>query len=158
MTRFTASTESEAVVSAPRSSVWRVLTDPAKIAQLTPLLERVVADGDLWRWEMARIPVLGVSVAPSFTERMSFDPERRIDFTHAPPGGAAERGAVEGWYELDEVPAGTRLAIRLELCVDLPLPRVARAGVNRVMAGVMAHMGDRFAANLLRELDAAPVP
>ena len=157
MTTFTATTESAAVISARRTDVWRLLTDPAKIAEMTPLLERVHADGDLWRWEMARIPVLGVSVAPSFTERMTFDPERRIDFTHAPPDGRPERGAVEGWYQLEEVEQGTRLAIRLQLCVELPLPRVAKRAVDTVMGRVMEHMGDRFAVNMLRELDAVAV-
>jgi carbon monoxide dehydrogenase subunit G len=157
MTRFTASTESVAVVSARRSQVWRLLTDPGKVAEMTPLLERIHADGDLWRWQMTRIPVLGVSVAPSFTERMTFDPERRIDFTHAPPGGEPERGAVEGYYRLEDVEQGTRLAIRLQLCVDLPLPRATKRAVSAVMGRVMEQMGARFAVNLLRELDAARV-
>ena len=87
MARFTATTENEAVVSADRSAVWEILTDPEALPELTPFLNEITADGDLWRWQMGRIPVLGVSVAPAFTEKMTFTPEERIEFTHAPPDG-----------------------------------------------------------------------
>ncbi len=157
MSRFTATTESEAVVTADRSVIWAVLTDPAALPRLTPMLDHITADGDLWHWEMARIPVLGLSVAPSFTEKMTFDPEHRIDFVHAPPQGRPERAAAEGWYILDDADGGTRLRIKLELCVELPLPRAAKPAVSKVMSGVVQRMGDRFSANLLREVRARPV-
>ena len=106
---------------------------------------------------MSRIPVLGVSVAPSFTEKMIFDPEERIAFEHAPPDGKPERAAAEGWYVLEEVESGTKLSIKLELCVELPLPKASKRAVQRVMDGVMRRMGERFATNLLRELHATAV-
>jgi hypothetical protein len=112
-------------------------------------------DGDLWRWELTRIPVLGVSVSPDFTERMVFDRPRRIDYTHAPPPGRRERTAAEGWYVLSEVVGGTHLRIRLTISVELPLTRAAGPAVRKVMETVMARTGDRFAANLLRHLGVA---
>jgi carbon monoxide dehydrogenase subunit G len=131
--------------------LWKALTDPDLLPRLTPYLHSIDAEGDLWRWNMARIPVLGVSVAPSFTERMTFDEPRRIDFTHDPESGQ-EKAGVEGTYELEEVEGGTRLSIDLDICVDLPLPGIARGAVERAMRGVIAAMGRRFAANLLRHL------
>jgi carbon monoxide dehydrogenase subunit G len=131
--------------------LWKALTDPDLLPRLTPYLHSIDAEGDLWRWNMARIPVLGVSVAPSFTERMTFDEPRRIDFTHDPESGQ-EKAGVEGTYELEEVEDGTRLSIDLDICVDLPLPGIARGAVERAMRGVIAAMGRRFAANLLRHL------
>ena len=157
MSRFTASNNSEAVVSAKRSDVWALLTDPEALPRLTPFLASIDADGDLWRWNMSRIPVLGVSVAPSFTEKMVLEPEERIAFHHAPPDGKPERAAAEGLYLLEEVDEGTKLTIELELCVELPLPRASRRAVQGVMDGVMRRMGERFAANLLRELHAHAV-
>src|SRR5687768_4034165 len=73
MNTFSAQTESDAVVPAPRSDIWAALTDPDLLPKLTPFLERIEADGDLWRWELSRIPILGVALAPCFTERMTFD-------------------------------------------------------------------------------------
>jgi hypothetical protein len=101
---------------------------------------------------MTRLRVLGTSIAPSFTEQMKFDAPKRIDFTHAPPAGRGERAGAQGWYVLDEVEGGTHLRISLTLSVDLPLARAARPAVQRIMSSVMAHTGDRFAANLLRHL------
>jgi len=131
--------------------LWKALTDPDLLPRLTPYLHSIDVDGDLWRWNMVRIPVLGVSVAPSFTERMSFEEPRRIGFTHDPRSGP-EKAGVEGTYLLEQVDGGTRLSIDLDICVDLPLPGMARGAVERAMRGVIASMGRRFATNLLRHL------
>ena len=152
MNTFSAQTESDAVVQAPRSDIWAALTDPDLLPRLTPFLERIDADGDLWRWELSRIPVLGVAVAPSFTERMTFEPETRIDYHHAPPAGRTERTGVEGWYRLEDVEGGTRLWIGLTIDVELPLPKSSGFAVRRVMTSVVDRMGERFAVNLLRHL------
>jgi carbon monoxide dehydrogenase subunit G len=151
VTRFSARDRSTEVVQADQGALWKALTDPDLLSRLTPYLHSIDAEGDLWRWNMARIPVLGVSVAPSFTERMTFDEPRRIEFTHDPESGQ-EKAGVEGTYELEGVEGGTRLAIDIDICVDLPLPGMARGAVERAMRGVIAAMGRRFAANLLRHL------
>lgn len=152
MNRFSATNDSEAVVRADREAIWGALTDPGLLPRLTPLLRDIDATGDLWRWEMAKVDVLGVKFSPCFTERMSFDAPHRIEYTHEPPTGAVERTGAEGWYELVEVDEGTRLRISLTVHVELPLARAARPAVTRVMSAVMARTGDRFAANLLRHL------
>ena len=60
MTRFSATNTSQAVVAAPRADIWTVLTDPVQLPRLTPLLRRIDTDGDLWRWHLAGLSVLGV--------------------------------------------------------------------------------------------------
>jgi carbon monoxide dehydrogenase subunit G len=156
MARFTATTDSEAIVPADRMKIWAALTDPDLLPQLTPLLRRVDAHGDTWTWHMARISALGVSISPTFTEQMRFDPGHRIEYTHVPPAGARERAGAEGWYDLADTDGGTQLKISLTLEVDLPLPRSAAPAVCRVMRATMNRMGERFSANLLRHLELAP--
>jgi carbon monoxide dehydrogenase subunit G len=153
MTRFSARDRSTEVVRADRAAVWAALTDPELLPRLTPYLHSIDVDGDRWRWNMARIPVLGLSVAPSFTEKMTFDEPRRIEFTHDPDSGQ-EKAGVEGTYDLEEVDNGTRLAIDIDICVDLPLPGLSRSAVQGAMRGVIGVMGRRFATNLLRHLGA----
>ena len=104
MHRFSATTVSEAVVAAPREDIWAAITDPTVLPKLTPLLRHIEADGDLWRWDLSRINVLGIVVDPSFTERMSFVPNERIEYTHEPPAGAHEWASAEGWYQLTRPP------------------------------------------------------
>ena len=158
MNRFAATTDSQAVVPADREAIWAAITDPEVLPRLTPLLRHITVcqdgdeTGDLWRWELTRIPVLGVSISPSFTERMRFDAPARIDYTHEPPPGRHERTSAEGWYVLTEVSGGTHLQISLTLTVELPLARAAAPAVRRVMGTVMAVTGDRFADNLMRHL------
>ena len=152
MATFTATTRNREVVAAARQDIWQALTDPDLLPQLTPYLDSISVDGDHWRWEMTRLPVLGVSVAPAFTERMSFDEGTRIDFTHDPPGGGRERAGAEGTYHLADAADGTDLSIDLTLCIDLPLPRASARAVQGVMRGVMDRMGSSFARNLVRHV------
>ena len=87
MTRFSADTRAEAVVAAPRAEIWAALTDPALVAELTPFVRRITADGDHWHWQLSGLKVLGVGVAPAFTELMVLDEPQRIEFRHDPPAG-----------------------------------------------------------------------
>ncbi|MDP9117058.1 MAG: SRPBCC family protein [Actinomycetota bacterium] len=155
MNRFSATTQSEAIVAAERSRIWAVLTDAELLPTLTPLLRRIETDGDLWRWHMVRIAALGVNISPVFTERMRFDEERRIEYSHAPPQAATEHTGAEGWYQLADAAGGTHLAISLTLHVDLPLARVAAPAVSRVMKATIDKTGERFSANLLQYLNVA---
>jgi carbon monoxide dehydrogenase subunit G len=152
MNRFEATSHSVAVVAADREAIWAALTDPEVLPRLTPLLRNIETDGDLWRWELTGFTILGIGLAPCFTERMRFDHPRRIEYTHEPPPGKHESAGADGWYDLSEVEGGTRLEIDLTMHVDLPLARVARPAVTRVMSAMMQRTGDRFATNLLRHL------
>ena len=152
MTRFSAATQAQAVVAASREVIWSALTDPDLVAELTPFVRRITAHGPHWRWEMSGLTVLGVGVAPVFTERMVCDEPHRIDFRHDPPPDRRERSAVDGWYQLDEVEGGTRLTTALEITLDLPLPRASGRAVRAAMGGVIDQMGARFSHHLLAHL------
>jgi hypothetical protein len=103
---------------------------------------------------MMKIAALGVSVIPVFTETMSFDDGKRIEYRHTPPDGKRERAGAEGRYELSDVDGGTHLSISLTLRVDLPLPRASARAVQGVMRSTMNRTGDKFSNNLLAHLGA----
>ncbi|HYF71701.1 MAG TPA: SRPBCC family protein [Nocardioides sp.] len=157
MTHFSAGTRAGAVIDAPRERVWSALTDPGVVADLTPFVRTIRADGAHWCWEMTGLKVLGIGVAPAFTEQMTFDEPERIGFRHDPPPGSNERSAVEGWYALAEHEAGTRLDTSMEITLDLPLPRAAGGAVRATMCRVIDQMGERFSRNLLAHLGAREV-
>ncbi len=152
MATFTATTTSEGVVPSPRAEVWSVLIDPELIGRLTPFVDSISADGDLWRWQLTSLPVLGTSVTPAFTEQMTFTDKSAIDYTHAPPAGKSERFGVEGHYVLSDHTDGTHLSISLEVCADLPFPRVSGPAVRAAIRAVMGSMGTGFERNLRRHL------
>ena len=154
MARFSSTNHSAAVVAAERSQVWEVLSDPKLLAELTPLVRTIEADGDTWVWHLAGIHGLGMEVAPVFTESMVFTPMERITYSHAPPPGTRERAGAAGWYELADTPTGTHLEIQITIHVDLPLPRISAPAVERIMAESMTRAGDAFARNLLSHLGA----
>lgn len=155
MATFRARDRSSAVIQAPRGEVWAALTDADLMARFTPYVTSITVDGDRWVWRMGTIPVLGVSVAPTFTEVMSLHPEERIEFSHD-PARTDEMTAVEGTYVLsDHAGGGTDVGIDLEIACTLPLPGLARPAVERVMAGVVKHMGAVFSRNLLKHLGEA---
>lgn len=152
MTWFSARTTSDGVVSASRDRVWSVLTDPHRVARLTPFVSSITADGDLWRWEMTGVQVLGRPFHPCFTERMTFDEPTRIDYTHAPPDGTHERTGVEGTYRIADQAGETHLSIELTVHADLPLPRASGPAVRAAMRAVMGTMGAGFERSFRREL------
>jgi carbon monoxide dehydrogenase subunit G len=156
MASFSAKTRAEAVVLAPQQDIWDALVDPELMARFTPFLKRITADGEHWRWEMSGLDVLGVKVAPAFTELMGFTEPDRIEFRHDPPAGSREKAGVEGWYDLSPAPDGngTTLVTELEITLELPLPRAAGGAVRATMRKVIDTMGDRFSDNLLEHLGA----
>jgi carbon monoxide dehydrogenase subunit G len=151
MTRFSAQTQSSAILKSPREKIWDALTDPELLPELTPYLHNIKVDGDRWTWNVAKVPLLGKSIGTCFTEVMTFDEPRYIGFKHDPER-TDEHSAVEGEYVLEEVGGGTRVSIDLGVSVDLPFSRVMRPAVEGGMRAVMALMGRRFAHNLLRHL------
>lgn len=157
MTCFSTRNVSNGDVPVPRSAVWEVLTDPQCLTEMTPLLDGISVDGDRWCWQLSGIRALGIEVAPSFTEQMTFDEPSLITYRHTPPAGETERAGADGVYELTEVgPDRTHLSIDITLRVDLPLPALSRRAVERVMAASIARTGEVFAERLYRHLGVDP--
>ncbi|MBU1802120.1 SRPBCC family protein [Nocardioides sp.] len=155
MTAFSATTTAEAVVPVERARVWDVLVDPDLVARFTPFVSSISAEDEHWIWTLSGLKVLGKGFSATFTERMTLEEGKRIEFTHDPPPGAKERAGVHGWYALsdhDGPEGGVLLETSLEICVDLPLPKLSGGAVRSTMKGVMTQMGDRFSKNLLDHL------
>ena len=157
MPKFRSRNHSVATVPVGVDAVWSVVTDPAILAELTPLVAHIEAHGDRWSWTLIGVSALGVSVAPTFTIRMTFEPQRRIVFEHDPPEGAHERAGADGVYELVEIDSSTtELSIDITAWVELPLPSIARGAVESVMATTMRRAGDAFAQRLYKHLGIPP--
>jgi carbon monoxide dehydrogenase subunit G len=157
VTAFRSRNHSIATVPVAAESIWDVLNDAELLASLTPLVDRITAQGDVWTWTLAGISGLGLEVAPTFTERMTFTPISRIDFRHDPPPGRTERAGVTGTYLITKVDEQTsKLSIDLTLFVELPLPGFSRGMVEGIMAATMGRTGDAFARNLYRHLEIDP--
>ena len=91
----------------------------------------------------------------SFRPHGGEEPEERIVFTHD-PDRSDEMTAVMGTYRLvDHADGGTEVSIDLQISTHLPLPGLTRPAVERVMAGVVKHMGTVFSRNLLKHLGEA---
>ncbi len=151
MTRFSASNQSEATLKSSQGDIWKALTDPTLLPELTPYLHRIDVDGDRWTWHVAKVPILGKSIGSTFTEVMTFDEPDRIGFAHDSER-SEEQTEVNGEYRLRPDGSGTHVAIDLGVTVELPFPKAMRRPVERSIATVMALMGRRFARNLLRHL------
>lgn len=158
MTTFSTRNDSIEAISAPLDEVWDAMTDADLLARLTPLINRIDDLGDHWRWHLASVGAMGVSIAPSFTVAMTFEHHDRIRFEHAPPADTTERAGATGQYDLTGFDGGTVLDIDMTMHVELPLPALSRGAVEGVMARTTQLGGDRFFNNLLDHLGAARVP
>ena len=107
---------------------------PETVARLTPMVASITPDGDRWRWQLSRIPVLGRSFELAFTEQMSYDEPSRITFRHAPEGD--ERAGTDGRYDLSDADgdtSSTHLRIELEVSVDGCPVRLGQAAALLVL-------------------------
>lgn len=137
--------------------IWEILTDPTSLAELTPLVRSIEASGSQWLWTLNGIEALGIKIEATFTESMEFTEGRQIVFAHDPPKGRKERAAVDGIYDL--TPRGkksTDLQVDLTLSAQLPLPRLSRLAVERIMLTTMRATGKQFASNLYERLGLDP--
>lgn len=150
--RFSTSISSTASIPYSRERIWTVISDPDKVAEMTPFLRAIrVVDEGTWVWELHGVPYPGGEFGAHFTEAMGLAAPERIDFAHAPDG--RELAGADGWYSLDELgPNSTRLAIGLSVHAFLPAPRWSARIVEPAMHAVVQQMGNRFAVNLEREL------
>lgn len=157
MTLFSARNISTSIVPAPSGEIWRLITDPDTLAELTPLIRSIEASGSRWKWTLEGIDALGLNVDAVFTERMEFTEERRIVFTHDPPSETRESAGLEGVYDLTPVDnEATELTVDLTLSVDLPLPGLSRLAVEGLMQSMMRTTGKMFASNLYERLGLDP--
>ncbi len=157
MTWFSARTVSASTVPVSTDQMWDVLTDPTTLAELTPLVSSIEASGSQWLWTLNGIEALGTKIEAAFTETMEFNDGCQIVFTHDPPPGKREHAAVDGIYDLEAAgPEVTDLRIDLKLSVDLPLPRLSRFAVEKIMLSTMRLTGQHFATNLYKRLDLDP--
>ena len=156
MASFTARNISTSTVPVSADRIWTHIADPASLTALTPMVRSIVVEGDLWRWQLAGIEALGVSVAPTFTERMEFIEPRLIRFNHENAHGEQERAGADGTYELTQRGDETELKVDIALTVELPLPRLSSRAVERVMTTSMQRTGKRFAVNLYHRLGLDP--
>lgn len=159
MNRFHAHNRSEAILDATPDRVWSILTDTDLLVRFTPYLKHIdvgPCEGaeECWTWHLTRIPVLSSAIEPSFTELMEFDEPQRIVFRHD-SSRPDEHAGVDGEYLLSPEGRCTRVTIDLGIWVDLPMPKVARPAVERVMNTVVAGMGYRFGQNVRRHLQRA---
>jgi carbon monoxide dehydrogenase subunit G len=157
VTRFSSRNASTSTVPAPLAQIWDLISDPVTLGSLTPLVRSIESSGDVWVWSLAGISALGLTIAPTFTERMDFVEMERIEFSHEPPNGSEEKAGAEGVYELRSVSrTHTHLQVDITLHVELPLPRLATRTVEGVMAATMRRTGARFAVNLYERLGLDP--
>jgi hypothetical protein len=154
MTRFAQRILSDDRIRVAAPTLHRCLTSPEALAELTPLVAAISAEGDRWVWQLVGISALGITAAPSFTTLMDVG-ETRIGFE--PDPGRPERASATGFIVVEpDGPDHTRVAIDLTATVELPLPQAAGRAVRRVMYRTMRAGGTRFAEALLHRLGDPP--
>ena len=124
---------------------------------MTPLVDSIEPSGSHWLWTLQGVGALGLNLDAAFTERMEFDDERQIRFSHDPPNDKREMAGLEGVYDL--APAGeqaTSLKVDLTLSVELPLPGLSKRAVESMLELMMRTTGQMFAANLYERLGLDP--
>lgn len=148
---FIARLEAATDVPGTCEDVFAVVSQPGFISRSTPFVrEVVVLDDGRWRWQVGGIRYPGGTFTAAYTERMTFEPPRRIAFHHDPD--EPELAGTEGAFTLSQVGDHAHLAIEVEVSARVPAPRQAAPVVEAAMQVVMRLMRDRLVAAVRAEL------
>lgn len=143
----------EFTVRASPETAHALLADVPRSAAHFPGVRRLVSLGDnCFRWEMEPVGVGELALQTVYASRYHDDPGAlRISWTPLPDTGNAE---VAGHWQLQVVPAGTRVHLELDTHFTLPVPHLLSGAASRVLAHELGRQVDLYIAALVRTLGA----
>ena len=137
-------------VAAPAETVFEVLTDHGRYAEITPLRRSVLErQGEPGPNGVGAIRVLSVAGPPLREEVIAYEPSTR--FSYRLLSGLPVRDHV-GTVELTSEDGGTRVVYAVRTTPTVPLAggavvAVVKVGVKQLLAGIASEAERRAAAN-----------
>jgi carbon monoxide dehydrogenase subunit G len=147
VTRVAADVERSAEVGAAPEDVWAVVSDVERLGELMPEVETYEPVERGWRWVMAPQQRLGQTFQPHFTVRYTLEEPEEVRFERVTTAG--ETSEAEGHIRVSADGAdGARVDFRLELTVDVPVPRLLVGSVRAMLTDEIRRLADGFLANV----------
>ena len=136
------------VVPRDRAFIWKVLSEPANYEALMPGIEsHTETSPGVWRWRFAPQGGFGMSVRPTFSVRYELDGSEAVRFSYVPTS-SGEVTAASGAFAVADAARGTRVTMRLDAQLDLPIPRMLARPMGRLIEARMRAIALGFITNV----------
>lgn len=137
-------------VRAPYEEVFGVLSDvPASVSHF-PKVDKLTDLGDgVYKWEMQKVGTAQVNIQTVYASKYSSDAAKgTVKWTPVKGVGNAQVGG--SWKISDNKGKSTRLVLKTEGTVDVPLPGLMKMVVEPVVASEFEKLVEKYIDNLIK--------
>jgi carbon monoxide dehydrogenase subunit G len=146
VSRIEAEYQGSTTVGRQQETVWEVVSDIERHGEYMPDVKKFERTEDGWRWVFEPTRRLGFRFQPKFTVAYEEEPPDRLEFRKVPRDG--DSADADGRIELEEVDDGTRIEVRLDLSLDLPVPSMLRGRARSMLDDELDRLGSGLLQNL----------
>ena len=141
----------EFAVKAPIKEVFDLLSDVPKSAAHFPKVDKLTDMGDgVYKWEMEKVGTAQVNIQTVYASKYVSDAAKgTVKWTAVKGVGNALVGG--SWKVSDNKGKSTKIALKIDGTVDVPLPGLMKMIVEPVVASEFEKLVDKYIANLIKK-------
>ena len=140
----------EFTVKAPFKEVFDLVSDVPTSASHFPKLDKLTdLGGGVYRWEMAKVGTAQVNIQTVYASKYVSDRKKgTVVWTPVKGEGNA---LVGGSWKLSAAKKGTKLELKIDGTVDVPLPGLMKLVVVPVVKGEFEKLVEKYIDNLIKK-------
>jgi carbon monoxide dehydrogenase subunit G len=137
-------------VKAKSDAVFALLSDVPRSVSHFPKVEKLTDLGDgVYRWEMQKVGTAQVNIQTIYASKYASDPAKgSVKWTPVKGIGNAQVGG--SWKITDNKGKSTKLVLKIDGTVDVPLPGLMKMVVEPIVASEFEGLVDKYIANLIK--------
>ncbi|MGE4241126.1 SRPBCC family protein [Ramlibacter sp.] len=138
-------------VKAKYDDVFGVLSDvPASVAHFPKVDKLTDLGGGVYKWEMQKVGTPQVNIQTVYASKYASDKAKgTVKWTPVKDVGNAQVGG--SWKIADNKGKSTKILLKIQGTVDVPLPGLMKMIVEPVVAGEFEKLVDKYIANLVKK-------
>lgn len=137
-------------VKAKMADVFAVLSDVPRSVSHFPKVEKLTdMGGGVYKWEMEKVGTAQVNIQTVYASKYVSDATKgTVKWTPVKDVGNAQVGG--SWKLTDNKGKSTKIVLKIEGTVDVPLPGLMKMIVEPVVASEFEKLVDKYIANLIK--------
>jgi len=137
-------------VKAKHDAVFAVLSDVPKSVSHFPKVSKLTDLGDgVYQWEMQKVGTAQVNIQTIYASKYANDPAKgTVKWTPVKGIGNALVGG--SWKIADNKGKSTKVVLKIDGTVDVPVPGLMKMVVEPVVAGEFEKLVEKYIANLIK--------
>ena len=140
----------EFTVKAPIKDVFDLVSNVPTSASFFPKVDQLVdLGGGVYRWEMEKVGTAQVNIQTVYASKYVSD-RKKGSVVWTPVKGEGN-ALVGGSWKLSEAKKGTKLELKIDGTVDVPLPGLMKMVVVPVVKGEFEKLVEKYIDNLIKK-------